>query len=179
MQSITFRTRNERKIDVKENLGNFIKFLEVFGEHDEKLRMHLSSPTMKNITYLFPEIQNELISIKGKDLILNGINSEIKGSKFFSIMAHEETLHNNEEYAFCIIFIDGDNHLGDDFIDFISLIRITGEAVATALRQTLEKIGSDIANMTGQGCSSVSDNAVGVQAIIKKDSPKALVQATG
>ena len=94
-------------------------------------------------------------------------------------MAHEGTLQNNEEYAFCIVFSDGDNHLRDDFIDFISLIRITGEAIAPAIRQTLKKLGSEIANTTGHRCSSVSDNAVGVQAIIKKDSPMALVQAIG
>ena len=90
------------------------------------------------------------------------------------IMADEGTSHNNEECAFCIRFIYGDNHVSEELIDFIPLIRIIGEAIAIAIRQTFEKLGLHIANMTGQGCSSMSSNAVGVQAIIKKDSPKAL-----
>ena len=42
------------------------------------------------------EIQNKLINIIGKDLILNDIISETKDSKLFSIMADEVTSHNIE-----------------------------------------------------------------------------------
>ena len=65
-----------------------------------------------------------------KYLILNGIISEIKGSK-------------------CIGFIDGDNYVREEFIDFTPLTRITAEAIATAIRQTFEMLGLNIANMTG------------------------------
>ena len=49
---------------------------------------------MKNGIYLSLEIQNKLINIIGKDLILNDIISETKDSKLFSIMADEVTSHN-------------------------------------------------------------------------------------
>ena len=51
---------------------------------------------MKNGIYLSLEIQNKLINIIGKDLILNDIISETKDSKLFSIMADEVTSHNIE-----------------------------------------------------------------------------------
>ena len=82
-------------------------------------------------------------------MILNGIISEIKGSKCLFIMADEGTSHNNKECAFCIRFIDGDNYVRKEFIDFTPLTRITAEAIATAIRQTFEKLGLNIANMTG------------------------------
>ena len=59
--------RNERKLGGKENLDNFIGLLKVLGEHVEILRTHLISPTMKNVTYLPPCIQNELINIIKKN----------------------------------------------------------------------------------------------------------------
>lgn len=53
-----------------------------------------------------------------------------------------------------------------EFTGFIPLIRITGKVSNTAIKQTLEKLGLDIAIIKGQscvGCSSISSsNAVGV-----------------
>ena len=46
-----------------------------------------------------------------------------------------------------VLDFDGDNHVREEIIDFIPLIRIIGESNAIAIRQTLEKLGLDIANM--------------------------------
>lgn len=81
-------------------------------------------------------------------------------------MSDEATSHNNEECAFCIRFINGDNYVRGEFTGFIPLIRITGKVSNTAIKQTLEKLGLDIAIIKGQsyvGYSSISSrNAVGV-----------------
>ena len=63
---IAFRTRNVRNLDEKENPGNFIAFLKVYEEQQLTLQTHLNSLTIKNTTYLFPYIQNELINIEKK-----------------------------------------------------------------------------------------------------------------
>ena len=96
---------------------------------------------MKN--YLSAGIQNKLINITGKDLI-SCIISEMKDSTFFSIMADEATSYNNKVCAFCIRFIDGDNNVRKELIKFITLIRITEEAIASAIKQTLEKLGLEL-----------------------------------
>ena len=62
-------------MDKKENPDNFIVFLKFLGECNEILRTHLNSSAMKNATFLYLDIRNELINIIGKDLILNGIIS--------------------------------------------------------------------------------------------------------
>ena len=59
--------RNERNLGGKENLDNFIGLLKVLGEHVEILQTHLISPTMKNVIFLSPCIQNELINIIKKN----------------------------------------------------------------------------------------------------------------
>ena len=57
------------------------------------------------------------------------------------------------------------------------MIRTTGEHIAGAILKTVENLGLDISNARGQGydgCSAMASDAVGVQAIIKRNSPKAL-----
>ena len=53
----------------------------------------------------------------------------------------------------CIFFrfTDGDSNLRKDFIDFIPLIRTTRKTIATAIKQTLEKLGLDLAIIRDQG----------------------------
>ena len=109
-QHIAFITKNEGKFDGKENTVNFVVFLKGFGEHDKILQTYLNSLAIKNVIYLCPDIQNKLINIIGKDLILNDIISEIKDSKFFSIMAVEGTSL-EEVCTSCSRFIERDNNI--------------------------------------------------------------------
>lgn len=69
-QSITFRRRNEGSLDGNENPGNFIAFLKVLGQNKKILQTHLHYLSMKNATYLPPDIPKELVNITGKNLIL-------------------------------------------------------------------------------------------------------------
>ena len=62
-------------------------------------------------------------------------------------------------------------------MEFIGLVRTTGEHIASAIKRTIADLGLDIEHVRGQGydgCSAMSSEAVGVQAIIKRASPKAL-----
>ena len=57
------------------------------------------------------------------------------------------------------------------------MIRTTGEHIAGAILKAIENLGLDISYVRGQGydgCSAMASDAVGVQAIIKRNSPKAL-----
>ena len=121
--------------------------------------------------------QNELIHIIGKEIIQSEILEEIKDAKFFSIMADEATTHNKEQCAFCVRFVDKTGNIREEFLEFFPLIRTTGEHIAEAILKAIENLGLDISNVRGQvydGCSAMANDAVGVQAIIKRNSPKAL-----
>ena len=57
------------------------------------------------------------------------------------------------------------------------MIRTTGEHTAGAILKAIENLDLDISNVRGQGydgCSAMASDAVGVQAITKRNSLKAL-----
>ena len=104
---------------------------------------------MINATYLSPDIQNELIRIIGKEIMQSGIVEEIKDAKFFSTMADEATAHNKEQCAFCVRFGDKEDNIREKFLDFLPLIRTTGEHIAGTTLKAIENLGLDISNVRG------------------------------
>lgn len=73
-----------------------------------------------------------------------------------------------------IRFVDGDKNIRDDFLGFITVERITGEFLATALLPWLESHNIDVSLCRGQGydgASSMSSSTAGVQARIRSASP--------
>ena len=92
-------------------------------------------------------------------------------------MADETTTHNKEQCAFCVRFVDKEGNIKEEFLEFLPLLKTTGEHIAAAILKAIENLGLDISNVRGQwynGCSAMASDAVSVQAIIKRNSPKAL-----
>ena len=70
-----------------------------------------------------------------------------------------------------------EGNIREEFPEFFPVIRTTGERIAGATLKAIENLGLDISNVRGQGydgCSAMASDAVGVQAIIKRNSPNAL-----
>ena len=83
---------------------------------------------------------------------------------------------NLEQVSIVIRFVDGDKHIREDFLGFITVERITGEFLATALLSWLESHNIDVSFCRGQGydgASSMSSSIAGVQARIRSVSPMA------
>lgn len=80
----------------------------MIANHDNILKQHLDNIQLssRNITYLSPLIQNKIIEIIGRDIILKNLLEEIKAAKLYSVMADEVTSHNKEQLALCARFID-------------------------------------------------------------------------
>ena len=93
------------------NAGNFLAALEMIANHDDILKQHLDNIQLssRNVTYMSPLIQNEIIEIIGQDIILKSLVEEIKAAKLYSIIADEVTSHNKEQLALCALFIDKKN----------------------------------------------------------------------
>jgi hypothetical protein len=125
--------------------------LNLTAKHDTALRGHLEQPVAKNCKYTSPMIQNELIEIIGRDVIQQSIISEVAESKFFTILADEVTTHNVEELSLCFRFVDKQQNIREEFIDFIALRRITGELISEAILQAIQKHGLEVAYIAGQG----------------------------
>ena len=82
-----------------------------------------------------------------------------------------------EQVSVVIRLVDKDNNIREEFLGFITVERITGEALATALLSWLEAHNIDDSFCRGQGydgVSSMSSNTVGIQARIHVVSPMAL-----
>ena len=105
---------------------------------------------------------------------------KLSGSKIqnASILADEVTdCANLKQVSVVIRFVDSDKSIREEFLDFITVERITGEALTTALLSWLQVHNIDVSFCRGQGydrAASMSSSTVGVQARIREVSPMAL-----
>jgi len=178
-QGLPFRghgdTNKTAADDKKSNPGNFRAILALLGDYDPELKETLETSSI----YLSPDIQNEIIELIAKEMILNPLLEEIKKAKFYSILADEISSHHTEQLALCIRFVDEQCNIREEFIQFSTVLRADGATVAAEILESLKKLGVLIEDCRGQGydgCSSMSSNRVGVQARIKEVSPLAVYQ---
>ena len=96
-------------------------------------------------------------------------------SKHYAILADEATSHNEEKLAIVIRFVDANEDIRGEFLEFKDLERTTGAAVSAVLLATLEALNIPIKDCYGQGydgAASMSSERVGVQANILVHAPK-------
>ena len=78
----------------------------------------------------------------------------------------------------CVRFVDTHKDIREEFIQFSTLTRVTGEAIAARVCSDLAGLGLDIKNIRGQGYDGASNNMssshVGLQALIKEKAPLAI-----
>ena len=81
-QCIALRGDNEvLNEDSCGNTGNFLAALQMIANHDDILKQHLDNIQLssRNITYMSPLIQNEIIEIIGQDIKLRGHSGQKPG----------------------------------------------------------------------------------------------------
>ena len=177
-QGLPFRShRDDYSASEDDNKGNFIELVQFRAKTDEVLRSHLEKAP-RNAMYTSETIQNELIAVVAST-IQEKIIKDIKDAKYFTILADEVADSANlEQLSVVIRFVQGSSKgIREEFLDFITLERTTGNAISTALLAWLEEHGLDVTLCRGQGydgASCMSSSNVGVQAIIRRISPLAL-----
>ncbi|KAL7841276.1 hypothetical protein SRHO_G00249670 [Serrasalmus rhombeus] len=159
------------------NPGNFLALLKLLSNHNEKLKQHLEKPKLRNATYLSPQSQNEMIDVIGKHMIQAKIVEEVRHAQMYTVLADEVTSHNVELIPMCVCFVDKDLNIREELLEICTLPWITGHHIASAIKDVLSHLSIEIADCRGQGydgTSNMSSENVGVQALIKKDAPKAV-----
>ena len=79
-----------------------------------------------------------MISIIGKT-IQDGIIQENNDACFFTILADEVTdCSNLEQLSIAIQFVDRSEDIREEFLDFVTMERITGSALVAAILSRLE-----------------------------------------
>ena len=176
-QNIALRGHVE-STDGENNAGNFLALLKFRADAgDEVLANHFSQATNR-AKYTSPTIQNELISILREQIRESIVNQIPFDAPYFSILADEVTdVSNREQLSLVIRFVDSDGNIHEEFLGFQNLQRITGEAIASSILDTLPQWNLDIKNCRGQGydgASNMSSSRRGTQALIREKSPKAV-----
>ena len=71
-QCIALRSDHEN-LNKYGNPGNFLAYLKRISRHTTVLAEHLSAPKMKNLTYMSPQTQNELLEIIAEHYIVGKV----------------------------------------------------------------------------------------------------------
>lgn len=161
------------------NQGNFIELLKhaALAQKDGVLANHLKN-CKKNARYTSKGIQNELLSIIA-DLVREDIVKQVQDVKFFSVLADEVTdCANQEQLCVCLRFVNLQTMtVCEEFLDFVPVERITGEALYNHIKSLLNRLHLDLDMVRGQGydgAANMSSMRVGVAGRLQAVNSKAL-----
>lgn len=181
-QNIPLRGHRDAGTDLElacEGHGNFWALLQFrISSGDTLLREHLTTAP-KNATYVSPDIQNQVIQVLG-DHILHKILINVKGAKYFSVIADEVTDSSNKEQLGVVLrYVNPtDNCIREDLVSFLECSGgISGQALADTLLDFFTKHGLDPTNLHGQaydGAGNMAGRVKGTAARIMSSFPLAL-----
>ena len=165
--------RDDGSSEASGNRGNcHALFLYAMEAGNTVLKKHIEEGP-GNVQYTSKTIQNELIQVF-VNVIRSDIIDEIAEAKFFSILSDEVTDNANlQQVSFVLRCVDKHNAIREEFLDFSSVDRITGEFLADLIISKLNFWGLSIKDCSGQGYASNMASAVkGVQARIRRVNEK-------
>ena len=175
-QGLAFRGDKE-DVNSSTNPGNFLALLKHYAETDDILKVHLENPQAKNVTYLSPKSQNDIINVIGNDIIRANIIQEVKKAEFYSVLADEVSSHNTEHLPICLRFVDDKCDIREEFIGFVKLERVRATDIVNAITKTLSDAELSLNELRGQGydgASTMAGERSGVQRQIRDMQKKAL-----
>ena len=160
-----------------QNSCNFLAILKLLAETNKPLQGYIENSLRKNATYLFPLIQNEITNITGKNLLQANLIRELNRAWFFLILVDEVKSHHVEQFPLCIRFVDDDDNIKEEFLEFGQCKWIDRKSIAKEILCILEKVGLNVNICWDQGydgAANMSSEAVGIQRIIKNSSEKSV-----
>jgi len=99
---------------------------------DDCLRTVLEGSGKRN-KYTSPVIQNEIIQVCNT-ILLRKIVNKVNKSKCFSVLADERTdISTKEQLSISVRYIDEQNMLHEDFLQFFEIESLTGDALANSI----------------------------------------------
>lgn len=177
--------------------GNFRALLKYRAKGDDFLRTVLEGSGKRN-KYTSPVIQNKIVQVCNT-ILLRKIVNKVNKSKCFSVLADETTdISTKEQLSICVRYIDEQNMLHEDFLQFFEIESLTGDALANSILNGnfnliiklfslfyvlctgflgLIQCGLNCNYLYGQGYDGASNMAgqfKGVQTLVQSKYPKAL-----
>ena len=141
--------REGPKAAAGKNQGNFLALVREIAHYYPLLKKHLEDPLRKDVTYLSPKSQNELIDIIGIRIIQKKLVDEIIEAGMHSISADEVTASNDEILSICLRYVNKQFEICEVFM-FVELEKIAGECIAKAMLKFFKDAGINVTECKGQ-----------------------------
>lgn len=157
------------------NEGNF-RVLEAFRvDADRKVLGDHLAKCPNNATYMSKATQNEICNIIGDEIRQEIISDILRSGGDFSVLCDEGTDSPNlKQISIVLHYVNQDGDIQEDFMDFGSSERITGEELVKHLLQRISDWGLDMAKCKGQNYDGASSECEGVQTEIWEKWSKAV-----
>ena len=183
--NLAFRGHRE-KLGTSGN-GNFLQIVELLASYDDVLKQLVNKSHSNRITYLSPQIQNELISLLARN-VRSTITSEIRDAPYFAIMLDTtQDISKVDQLSMVIRYLtlmqNNENgasvpvcKVNERFLGFIELKDQTSEGIKTELLAFLLSHGILLNKCRGQcydGAATMSGVYNGVQKRILDQQPNA------
>ena len=160
------------------NPGNFLSILTEVAHYYPVLQEHLEEQFRKDVTYLSPISQNEMIGIIGKNILQVALLDRVKKAGMNSISADEVTCSNDEILSICRRYLDEFQNIREVFIGFFNYERITGEHIREVILKFCRELGLDVKECKGQcydGAANMQSKKKSVASVILREAPNAIV----
>ena len=168
--------RGHREGEDYQNPGNFLKILELIGNHDSVVGEKLWNGP-QNATYTSPEVQNSVLQIMG-EMLRSQICVEIKKASVFSLLVDEtKDASESEQLAIVFRYVDESASIHKRFLTFVPAETLNAEGLSNLIIKTLKEYHIDPMLMVSQrydGAAVMSGHCSGVQARIRQVASKAL-----
>ena len=179
-QGIALRGHREELDDSKpdNNPGNFLSILTEVVHYYPVLQEHLEETFRKDVTYLSPTSQNEMIDIIGKNIIQATLLDGVKKAGMPSISADAVTPSNDEILSIYMTYLDKFQNIREVFIGFLNLERITGEHIGEAILKFYpEVLGLDVKECKREmlRAANMQSKKKGVASVILREAPNSIV----
>ena len=169
--------RDDCTADVQGNRGNFLALIDyAIRSGNTALGTHLKVAA-RNAIYTSKTTQNQLIECIG-EYIRDKILQDIKAAKWFTILCDEVVdVAGKEQLSIVVRFVDNTDTIREDFVDFVTVDRITGEVLAAKLKEMLVTYDLDFRDCRGQGYDGAANMSgkLGVQGKLMAENPKAII----
>ena len=173
----TLAFRGHREKFSENGNGNFLQIVELLTSYDDVLKKLVNKSQSSRITYLSPQIQNELISLLAQN-VRSAIASDIRDAPYFSIMLETtQDISKVDQLGIVIKYLtlmednqDGASvpvcKINERFLGFVELNDQTAKGIETQLNAFLLQYDLPMSKCRGQcydGAATMGGAYKGVQ----------------
>ena len=162
-------------METSKNSGNSLELLRLLVLFDPVIAKHLDTSKRKG-KYTSPGIQNQIIDSIAHSVCSKLIDAVREAKSFSVILDTTPDVSHLDQLAFSVRYVK-DTHPNEKFICFSDMAQGTAKCILKKLINLLDRYSLEKNNIRGQGmdgCSTMSGEKGGLQALVRQICPKAV-----